>query len=85
MASHDELQTAVTEHDENMAAWKAGVERMRVELQARHPELFDESGQLIMERAMELFRQRTNGKRTFTRDEFISLTEGGASRRADAS
>jgi hypothetical protein len=85
MSTHREPQSAPTESDENLAAWEAGVQRMKADLQSRFPELFDESGELIMERAMELFRRGTNGKRTFTRAEFIALTEGGASRRADAS
>ena len=85
MSTHRDPQSAPTEADENLAAWEAGIQRLKAELQSRHPELFDESGELIMERAMELFRQRTNGQRTFTRAEFIALTGGGASRRADAS
>jgi hypothetical protein len=81
----EEAQRLADESDENMAAWEAGIARMKDELRAQRPELFDESGELIMERAMKLFRQRTNGKRTFTRAEFIALTEGETSRRADAS
>ena len=81
----DEEQRLAAEADENMAAWEAGIARMKDELRARRPDLFDESGELIMKRAMQLFRQRTNGQRSFTRDEFLALTERGVSRRADAS
>ena len=85
MSIQGDPKNTATESDENLAAWEAGIERIRADLQTRFPDLFDESGELIMARAMKLFRQRTNGQRTFTKAEFIALTGGGPSRRADAS
>jgi hypothetical protein len=73
MSTHREPQSAATEADENMAAWEAGLARIEADLRARFPELFDESGDLIMERAMSLIRQRTGGKTEFTGTEFLEL------------
>jgi hypothetical protein len=84
MATHDNPQTTATEHDENMAAWEAGVERMRVELQARLPELFDEKGELIVERAMRLIDQAAED-RGLTLTELYDQATRNLSRRADAS
>lgn len=84
MATHDKPQTTASEHDENMAAWEAGVERMRVELQARHPELFDETGELMTEKAMELLRQAAEDRGlTFT--DLVLQSSRNFQRRADAS
>jgi len=67
-----------------MAAWEAGVERTRVELQARHPELFDETGGLITERAMELLRQAAEDRGLTFTDLFLQSSRN-FQRRADAS
>jgi len=67
-----------------MAAWEAGVERMKAELQARHPELFDETGELMTEKAMELLRQAAEDRGlTFT--ELVLQSSRNFPRRANAS
>ena len=84
MSTQRDPQSAPSESDENMAAWEAGVERMRVELQARHPELFDETGELITEKAMELLRQAAEDRGlTFT--DLVLQSSRNFQRRADAS
>lgn len=85
MSIHDEPQSKATDVDEGMAAWEAGVQRMKAELQARHPELFDEAGELRVKEAMRQIRQRTGGKRRLSGTEFLELIEQSSKRRADAS
>lgn len=84
MSTHRDPQSTPTESDENMAAWEAGIERIRVDLQSRFPELFDESGELIMEKAMELMNQAARDRGvTFT--ELILQASRNFPRQADAS
>lgn len=73
------------EMTENERAFWAGIERMRARLQREHPELFDESGELLTEKAMKVIFQATGGKTELTGDELIALTDGTSRRRADAS
>jgi hypothetical protein len=84
MSTHLDPQSAPTEADENMAAWEAGVERMRTQLQARHPELFDESGELITEKAMKLITQAAEDQ-GLTLTELVLQASRDFQRRADAS
>ena len=84
MSTHREPQSATSESDENMAAWEAGLARIDADLRARFPELFDESGALVMERAMSLIRQRTGGKTEFTGSEFLELMGQRSKREANA-
>jgi hypothetical protein len=73
------------EMSENERAFWAGIERMKARLRQEHPELFDESGELDNEKAMQVFMQATGGRTRLTGDEFIALTGGVDRRRADAS
>ena len=57
--------------------------RLRAELQARHPELFDEHGQLRTEAATAGLLKRTGGKIKLSDDDLIRLT-GGSGRPPDA-
>jgi hypothetical protein len=57
MSIQDEEQRLAAEADENMAAWEAGIERLEDELRARHPELFDASGEFRAEEAMRQLKQ----------------------------
>ena len=84
MSTHPDPQRTTTESDENLAAWEAGIEKIRVDLQARFPELFDESGELITEKAMNLFRQ-TAKDRGLTPTELYIQASRNFPRRADAS
>lgn len=84
MSTHRDPQSVSTESDENMAAWEAGVQRMKADLQSRFPELFDESGELRTKEAMRLILQRTGGKRLLTDSELFALMEQRPSRQADA-
>lgn len=84
MSIQDDPHMTVTESDENLAAWEAGVERMRVELQARHPELFDETGELIAEKAMEVLRQAAE-ERGLTFTDLVLQSSRNFQRQADAS
>ncbi len=68
MSTHRDPQSAPTESDENMAAWEAGVQRMKETLKARRPDLFDEAGELRMEEAIRLIRQAAE-------DQGLTLTE----------
>jgi hypothetical protein len=85
MSTHREPQRAPTESDENMAAWEAGVQRMKADLQSRFPELFDEAGELRTKEAMRLILQRTGGKRRLSGTEFLELMGQAPKPRADAS
>ena len=73
------------EMTDNERAFWAGIERMRARLQREHPELFDESGELLTEKAMRVILKATGGKTELTGDELIALTGGIPRRRADAS
>lgn len=57
MTAHDEPQATATELDENMAAWEAGIQRVKETLRARRPDLFDEDGEPRMDEVMRLLRQ----------------------------
>ncbi len=85
MSTHGEPHSASTDADENMAAFEAGLQRMKADLRCRHPELFDEAGELRVEEAMRLIRQRTGGKRRLSGTEFLKLVGQSSKRRADAS
>lgn len=84
MSIQDDPQTTATESDENMAAWEAGVQRMKETLQASRPDLFDDNGELIMERAMKLINQATED-RGLTLTELYDQATRNLSLRADAS
>ena len=85
MSMHRDPQSAATtESDENLAAWEAGVQRMKETLQARRPDLFDENGELVMERAMALMKQAADDRGlTFT--ELYEQATRDFIRQADAS
>ena len=84
MTTHNEPQTTPTESDENMAAWEAGVQRMKETLRARRPDLFDEAGELRVEEAMRLIRQAAEDQGV-TLTELYDRTSRNFNRQADAS
>ena len=83
MSTHRDPQSAPSESDENMAAWEAGVQRMKETLRERRPDLFDEAGELRVEEAMRLLRQMADDK-GLTTAELLDLAAQGLRRQADA-
>ena len=84
MSIQDEPQHTATTVDEGMAAWEAGVQRMKEELQSRHPELFDESGEVRADEAVRRMKQYAD-ERGLTLTEVFDLASRGFRRQADAS
>ena len=80
----DEEQRLAAEADENMAAWEAGVARIKADLQARMPEFFDEAGELRSEEVMKVILQRTGGRRSLTGAEFLDLMRNRSAHTVDA-
>jgi hypothetical protein len=84
MSTHREPQSAPTESDENLAAWEAGVQRMKEQARARFPELFDDSGELRTDIAAQRVKQYAD-ERGLTLTEALELASRGFRFRADAS
>jgi hypothetical protein len=84
MSTHREPHNAATELDDDMAAFEAGLARIEADLRARHPELFDESGELRTREVMRLLIERAGGKTELTKSEFLALMKWPAARPSDA-
>ena len=57
------------------AAFEAGLARLSAMLRSEHPELFDESGELRLDEALQLLARRADGKQVLSRAELLALTE----------
>ena len=84
MSTHREPQSAATEADENMLAWEAGLARIEADLRARHPEFFDESGNLLPGKVSQLLRERAGGKTELTWSEYLAIVGGPGKSPSDA-
>ena len=83
MSTHHEPQSPPSEADENMAAWEAGIERIKADLQARFPELFDDAGELRTDEAVRRIKQYADD-RGLTLTEAVFLASREFRRQADA-
>ena len=73
MSTHRESQEPPTDVDEDMAAWEAGLARIEADLRARHPEFFDESGNLIPGKVSQVLIERAGGKTELTWSEYLAI------------
>ena len=84
MSIQGDPKNTTTDVDEDMAAFEAGLARIEADLRARHPELFDESGELRTREVMRILIERAGGKTELTKSEFLALMKWPAARPSDA-
>ena len=84
MSIQGDPKNTTTDVDEDMAAFEAGLARIEADLRARHPELFDESGELRTREVMRILTERAGGKTELTKSEFLALMKWPAARPSDA-